>query len=413
MKLYEHQKKIIKENKKKVGLFLGTGSAKTATALHLAEGKILCITPKLQREEKNFIREAQKWGMKLDITQISKEEFKKYANTLEQFDTVILDEVHTQAGVTPSIRWVKKEPRPKASQTYDSLIEYLNRCPPKRLYVLTATPTRSPMCVWGISQILGYDWDFYKFRDAFYIRIKKGFREFFIPKNDVATKERMGRIVRHLGYTGKLDDYFDVPDQIYKEIHVELTSEQKRRIEKVTIEFPDPLVLIGKKHQIENGVLNGDQFSDSEIIKDNKIDVIKDLALEFPKMIIFAKYTMQIQKIKDALKDDYTVFTLQGETKNRAQVIKDAEMSDSCILIIQSQISAGFELPSFPVMVFASQSYSVVDRVQSEGRILRANRLKKNLYITLVAKGGIDQAVCESIKNKVDFSEYIYAKERS
>ena len=170
-------------------------------------------------------------------------------------------------------------------------------------------------------------------------------------------------------------------------------------------------MLIGKRHQIENGVLTGDQFVDEQYINDNKIDVLLDIALEFPKFVIFAKYTMQIAKIKKVLEDNgYRVLTLQGDTKDRQSVIEMAEQATNVILIIQSQISAGFELPSFPVMVFASMSYSVVDRIQAEGRILRANALKKNLYITLVTKGGIDMAVYKSINNKVDFNEKIFAE---
>jgi len=410
LKLYEHQKAIIGENKNKFGLFLGTGSCKTATALHLAEGTILVVTPKINKEEENFKREANKWGISKDITSYSKEQFKKFAESLGQFDTVILDEVHTLAGVTPSLKYVKKQPVPKTSQLYESLITYLNRCPPKRLYVLSATPTRSPMCVWGISQILGHKWNFYQFRDMFYIRKTKGWREFYLVKGDKEAKEKLGKLVRTLGYTGQLSDYFDVPEQSYRDILVEQTTEQKERLKSIKTEFPDPLVLIGKRHQIENGVLTGDQFSKPEIIKDSKIEKILELAEEFPKMVVFAKYTMQIEKIQKALSEaGYFTWTLTGATKDRAGVIKQANELDG-ILIVQSQISAGFELPSFPVMVFASMSYSVVDRIQAEGRILRANAMKKNLYITLITKGGIDQVVAKSINNKVDFSEYIYAE---
>lgn len=412
--LYDHQKKIIKEDKKRVGLFLGTGSAKTLTALHLAQGRILCITPKLQREEQNFVREANKWGLNKNITQLSKEDFKKFAHKLGQFDSVIIDEAHTVAGVTPNIRYKNKQPIPKCSQTFDLLIEYLEKYPPQRLYLLTATPTRSPMCVWGLAKILGIHWNFYEFRDTFYISIKKGFREFFIIKNDKQLKERLGRAVQRIGYTGRLEDYFDVPGQIYKDIFVDQTKEQKEKLKDIVTEYPDPLVFVGKSHQIENGVLNGNEFSKPEIIKDNKIEVIKDLALEFPKIVIFAKYTLQIDKIKKELDSiGYEVLTLQGNTKNRQDVLALAEQKDNVVLIIQSQISAGFELPSFPVMVFASMSYSVVDRLQAEGRILRANALKKNLYITLITKDGVDVAVHKSINNKEDFHEHIYATQRS
>jgi hypothetical protein len=49
-----------------------------------------------------------------------------------------------------------------------------------------------------------------------------------------------------------------------------------------------------------------------------------------------------------------------------------------------------------------------VDRVQAEGRILRANHLKKNLYIDLVVRGGVDEAVMECIKQKKSFDERLY-----
>ena len=130
-------------------------------------------------------------------------------------------------------------------------------------------------------------------------------------------------------------------------------------------------------------------------------------------MIIFAKYTAQIEKIKDILKDNkYNVLTLQGDTKDRESIIKEANDSDKCIFIVQSSISAGWEAPDIPVIVFASMSYSIVDYIQSRGRILRANKLKKNLFIHLIIRGGIDEAVYKSILTKQDFNEKIYLNEK-
>lgn len=411
MQLYDHQKKIINEDKKKCGLFLGTGSAKTATALHLAHGRILVITPKLQKEEENFVREAKKWSMEKNITSFSKEQFKKVADTLPYFNTVIIDEAHTVAGVTPTLQWKNKKPIPKSSELWKSVLHYIEKQNPERLYLLTATPIRTPMTVYALARLLGAHWDFYQFRDTFYFPVKKGFREFWIPKSDEETKARLGQAVQKLGYTGRLSDYFDVPEQVYKTMYIEQTTEQKKRIKEIALDFPDPLVQIGKRHQMENGVLKGDMFVPNEEIKDNKIDALLDLAIEFPKLVIFARYTQQIHKIKEAL-SNYNAVVLDGNTKDRAGVIEKAEASDACVIIIQSQISAGFELPSFPVMVFASMDYSIVNRTQAEGRILRANALKHNLYIDLVVKGGVDEAVYKSVQLKQDFSERIYAEKR-
>lgn len=412
--LYQHQSKIINEDKKKVGLFLGTGSGKTITALHLAKGDTLVICPKTVRDDDVWIKNLYKTKLSLKLSVISKEDFRLGKFTRKRYDTIILDEIHQIAGATPSIRYKNRQPIPKCSQIFDKLIDFLKEYPPDRLYGLTATPTRSPMCVWGIAKILGKNWNFYEFRDTFYFSVKKGYREFFIVKSDEVSKTKLGKVVQNIGYTGRLEDYFDVPSQIYKDIFVELTKEQKEKIKEITTEYPDPLVLTGKRHQVENGILTGNEFSKSEVIKDNKIEVIKDLALEFPKMVIFAKYTLQIDKIKKELESSgYEVLTLQGNTKNRQDILALAEQKNNVVLIIQSQISAGFELPSFPVMVFASMDYSIVNYVQSCGRILRSNALKKNLYIHLVVKGGVDQAVYKSIMNKETFIEKIYEKTRS
>jgi len=409
--IYKHQLDIITEDKAKIGLFLGTGSGKTLIALSLARGSTLVICPKTQKEDRNWEREAQKNKIDLDLTVMSKEEFRKRASMLKPFDTIIVDEAHTCLGVTPNIRWVKKQARPRTSQLFEALESFVLRTKPARLYLCTATILKSPMTVWGAARIFGLDWDFYRFRSEFYIRLPMPGREVFAPKTDSETKEKLARLVKKIGYVGRLESYFDVPDQTYKTTHVELTIEQKARIKEMALEFPDPLVRCGKIHQIENGVLAGDEFSASESFNNEKIDVLKDYAVEFPKMIVFAKYTAQIHAIAEAMeKLGKKVFMLTGETKDRGDVIREANETPEYVFIAQAQISAGWELPECPVMVFASRTYSFVDLDQALGRIQRANNIKKNLYIYLVVKGGVDEAVDKCLAEKKDFNEKLYVQ---
>lgn len=417
--LYDHAKKIVEENKAYAGLFLGTGSTKTRIALMLACGKTLVICPKTQKEDRNWEREVQKIKKEkphftIDLTVMSRDEFRirSQSGWTEYFDTIIVDEAHTCLGVTPNVRYVNRQPIPKTSQIFEELGMFIMNTKPKRMYLLTATIMKSPMTVWGAAKLLGQTWDWYEFRDAFYVKLPMPGREVWSPRKDNFTKNRLAEAVKKLGYTGRLQDYFDVPEQTYKTFHVELTEEQKQRIKRAKTEFPDPLVLIGKRHQIENGVLAGDQFNKAESFKNAKIDAIIDLSIEFPRLVVFVKYTAQIAQIASALKDEgKKVLTLEGSTKDRGTVIKEANETEECIVIAQTQISAGWELPQYPVMVFASMSYSMVDRVQGEGRILRANALKKNLYIDLVVKGGVDEAVHKAIRSKKDFDERIYLEE--
>jgi len=410
--IYQHQQKIIKENKLLTGLWLGCGGGKTRIALLLARGKTLVICPKTIRDEKVWEKELEKLGLEINLLVISKEFFRKYYDSplLSNFNTVIADEIHTLAGAIPNVRYVNKQPIPKTSQLFDALSGYLQKHNPERFYALSATPIRSPMVVWAIAKLLGESFDFYQWRQKFYIKLPMPGRDVWVPKKDDETKDTLAKIVQKLGYVGQLSDWFDMPDINYKTHYVKLTIEQKKALKEVVLDFPDPLVQCGKRHQIENGVLAGDEFNKPEAFKNEKIDKILDYSIEFPRFIIWARYTAQIEAIRLAIESTgKKVLVLQGATKNRQEVLDEARNSKECVLICQSQLSMGWELPEYDVMVFASLDYSIVNKIQSDGRILRANALgNKKLYITLVAKGGVDEAVYKSILNKKDFSERIY-----
>jgi superfamily II DNA or RNA helicase len=423
MNLYSHQQKIITEDPKKAGLFLGTGSGKTRIALSLARGSTLVICPKTQKEDGNWERECCSLlfgtyhpsivkDLPEDFTVISKETFRRDHATLPAYDTVIVDEAHTCLGLTPNTRFRKRQEIPKASQLFEALDEYLKRTKPERIYLCTATIMKSPMTVLAAKWILTGESSittFYQFRQEFYTRLPMPGREVWAPRSDSESKDKLAAMVRSLGHVGRLEDFFDVPDQTFKTVYVELTPKQKGRIAHLAMEYPEPIVRIGKRHQIENGCLSGDEFNRPELFSNAKIERIKEYALEFPQMVIFARYRAQIDMLEAELAHDgYKVLTLTGDTKDRGAVLAEANASAECIFIAQCQVSAGWELPEYPVMIFASRDYSFVNYDQAIGRIQRANNIKKNLYISLVVKGGVDEAVDRALINKQDFNERIF-----
>jgi superfamily II DNA or RNA helicase len=415
--LFEHQKKIIKENKLKCGLFLGTGASKTRTTLILAEGKTLVICPKQQREDQMWKAENTKWGTRVDLTIISKEDLRKNWKTLPAFDTVIIDEVHNNLGVSPDYVQRNKVQIPKTSQIFEATKQYLIKHPPKRLYLLSATPVTKPMHMWAIATLFGQNWDFGEFRRRYYTEIRiGGTRRIWIPKKDDDTKQRLADLVQRFGYTGGLNDFFDVPEQTHKTVQIELTAEQKSAMKELSQKEADPLVGRARARTIENGVLYGikvehlysnvDVMSkETKVYPSKKIDYILERAQEFPKLLIFANYTAQILEIEKALKKEgYNVSTLTGQTKDRTFIKKVNESSLPHIIIAQCSISAGYELPSFPCVIYASKSWRYVDYEQSLGRVLRANHLKKNLYIHLVVDGA-DNDCHQAILSGRDFQE--------
>jgi len=414
--LYDHQTRILSENKKKCGLFLGTGSAKTRTALELAEGSTLVICPKQQREDKTWQVNADKFGLVVNLTVISKEDFRRDWRELPAYDTVIIDECHYNLGVLPEMRQRKGVQIPKTSQIFEATYNYLRKNPPTRLYLCSATPASKPMNIWAIATLFGQSWDFFKFREKYYQEIRVGQRRIFIPNKSEAKKEMLANLVKTFGYTGGLNDFFDVPEQTHKEVKIDLTAPQKEALKELSLAEADPLVRRARARTIENGLLYGKRVEEVSDLVDNlvdnttiypskKIDYILERAEEFPKLLIFAQYTAQIEEIARVLrKEGYAVSTLTGATKDRGTLISNAENSKAHIVVAQSSISSGYELPSFPCVIFASKSFRFVDYEQGLGRVLRSNALKKNLYIHLVVDG-CDSDCHDAIMSGQDFQE--------
>lgn len=406
MGLYKHQQDIIDADPKKCGLFLGTGSGKTRTALALAKGKVLVICPKTTAEDNTWTKDGS------GAIVMSKETFRRDWELLSRYDTVIIDETHTVCGISPVFKWVKKQPVPKTSQLFDACYQFIQKTNPERLYLLTATPVRNPLAVFALLVLLGKNTmeQFESFRRTFYIPVNMNHREIYMAKKDSESQNKLGKLVQSMGYTGRLSDFADVPPQTHRVVNVPLTSMQVEKLKELPIDFPDPLVLVGKKHQVEQGVLKGDEYNASETFPTGKLEAIEDLYEEFGKVLVFAKYREQVRQITDyLLKKDVEVLPITGDTEDRGEIINWGEKADKCVLVFQSSISAGFELPSFRCTVFASMSYSYVDYAQSLGRTLRINNLQKNLYVYLLS-GDVDKAVYKAIDNKGDFNEAIYSK---
>ena len=214
--LYDHQQKIVSADPHWIGLFLGTGGAKTRTALEMAEGETLVIVPKQQKLDKTWENNLQRFqiqGVSLHV--ISKEEFRRDWESLQKYDSVIIDEAHNHFGVLPDTRILKGKDIPKTSQLFEATKFYIEKTNPDRFYLCTATPASKPMNVWAIATLFGQKWDFFKFRERYYIQRKVGFRSIWLPKNTNALKEELVGLVKKLGYVGRLrctgtDAYYEV-----------------------------------------------------------------------------------------------------------------------------------------------------------------------------------------------------------
>ena len=415
--LYDIQKQIVADDKEKTGIFLGTGVGKTLPTLMLSEGEALVICPKQQMLDKTWQKNDAKFHLGKTLEVINYEMFWRYPEKWRQFDTVILDEGHKAAGVLPETRQRNRVSIPKTSKTFEGILRYLRQYPPKRFYVATATPMGKPMNVWALAKLFGKDWDFFKFRAAFYFPTMMGRRQVWLPRKDEATQQRLALAVQKLGYTGSLQDFMDVPEQTHEEVEIDLSDEQHRALKTLNEDEADPLVRRARMRTIENGVLYGKKIEavsatedrmvkDTKLFKNGKIDYILERAEEFPKLFIFAAYTAQVEAIAAALRaEGHEVKTVTGQTKDRGTVFDEMEAMEKGIVVVASQICEGYRVPSAPCMIFASKSNRFVHYDQGKGRILDGQHLKKNLYLHLVVPDGADSDCHSAIMSGQDFME--------
>jgi len=416
MQLYQHQQKVLELNKEKYLLAMDTGTGKSLTAIELAKKnnckRVLLICPKALKEKWN--RDLIRYEVKGSPLVLSKEEFSRKWTEVPEPDCVIVDEAHFFSGMT--------------SAMYKNLLKFLKKHNVKFIWLLTATPYLStPWNIYALANLLGNSWSYMRFKDMFfensYITTGKvgddGKRELrAIPKIKKGIEGEIARLVNKIGFTIKIDECVDVPDQVYEIEQFPLTKDQKDLIKKVKLEDINPIVVFTKIHQVENGTLKGNEYVEDVTVDSLKNERILDFIQTNKKVAIVCRYNLQVKQLKNLIEKEYPnkkVFTITGEVKNRDEIVQEVERLDECVVIINASCSEGYELPSIGLILFASMSFSYKDYKQICGRFLRINKLKKNVFIHLVTTNGddksVDEAVYESIMNKQDFHMEIFAEE--
>ena len=389
MKLYKHQARFSVENPNVALLVWGLGSGKTRSACEWAKTRPapLIVCPKGLKE--NWRRECEKWGLRT-YTIISKEDFKKRVLDYHQ-KTLIVDE---------SDHFYSAQFK---SALAKAMKYYVRKHNPHRLF-LTGTPYRSSAWnVYSAIWFLGVDLGYQRFKLEHFQDVRMGFRMIPVPRK--GSPEKVRALINKYADVFNPEDDFDIPEQVDETIYTgESKSQEVAHRDNIEIL---PIVRFTRDHQIEAGI--GCATS-----TDNKLDRIVQMALDVDKLAVVCRYRAQLETYARRLRDEgHTVFEMHGdiEAVERSLVLDKVELIKRCVLMVQSATVEGYEAPSIGVIVFASLDYSYRNYVQCRGRFLRMNRLKKNVYVHLIA-GEADQAVMDSMSAKRDFDVLAYYKNK-
>lgn len=404
MKLFKHQQDLLNLNPKKYLMAWGTGSGKTRTAIELAEKNCTCvhvlvICPKSLVD--NWKNEIGRWFPKSsNIWMVySKEQFKKHYKNIPSAKCLLADEAHYFSNY-------------KSGMT-KALYDYIETHNTPNIYLLTATPyLSSPWNIYSLAKILGKTWNWYKFKTHFFYDIKIGGRRIPVVKKNI--EKDIAQIVGQLGSTIKLEDCFDVPEQIFQQEYFELTGEQKKAIDSLNDILP--VVRFTKIHQICGGTLKGNGYEPTQHFKCEKTDRLLELISEHKLIAVICRYNAEIDYLYEETKAKYKgrkLWRITGKTDNRHDVVDDIGGSDEGVIFINASCLEGYGLPTVPVMVFYSYDFSLKNYIQLVGRIQRAGNIKKNVYLSLIVKGTIDEEIYKKVVvEKQDFHSEIFNYEK-
>lgn len=399
MELYAHQQRVIDLNPPKYLLASGTGTGKTITALALAAHnnlEVLVVCPKQVRK---------KWERTMEEmfvvgTVIGRDRFRIDHKKIRTYQAIIWDECHIGIGNMKS-------------QMHKAFMWYVTKHDVYFRWLLSGTPYSSgPLNIYSIARALGHNWNYLTFRDRFFVPRYFGNRMIWEPRKGI--EEEVALLIRRIGDVTRLEECFDVPDQILDVEYFEQSLEQRKAIKEMQTQESNPAVRFVKLHQIASGTLKGNEFEEGKTYACDKNDRIVTYAEENKKLIVFSRYNAHLILLSQMLHEKKIPHAIiNGDVDDKEIIFAHAEASDRFVLLINAQVAEGYELPSFSVMLFASLSFSYVAYTQAMYRILRANALKKNVYKILLTEGTPDERVYASIKNKEDFSLAIYAKEET
>jgi SNF2 family DNA or RNA helicase len=302
--------------------------------------------------------------------------------------------------------------------------------------ILTGSPvTKSPLdlytqCGFLDGYLLGFE-SYYAFRNRYAVMVERNFggRRVQIPKG----YKRLGELsdkLKPFSYRVLKEDCLDLPDKIYIKREVDLTDEQKSTyttmkssalalLKGKMATAPHVLTQIMRLHQITCGHLKNDDDTITEI-KNNRISSLLELLEEVEgKVIIWANYVYDINRIVKAIGLKYgddTIVQYYGAiaAEQRQNNIEKFQDPDSPVRFFVGNPQTGgygITLTAANNIVYYSNGYDLEKRLQSEDRAHRIGQKKAVTYIDLIAPKTIDEKIVKALRKKINIATEIMGEE--
>jgi SNF2-related domain/Helicase conserved C-terminal domain len=226
-------------------------------------------------------------------------------------------------------------------------------------------------------------------------------------------QELIGAIAPHTFRATKAE-CLDLPPKVYTRRNVELPAPARAAytaLRKTGVWgscAPDgPLELALRLHQITGGLMpDGSEFVSPKIAA--LLDVVADSG--GTSTIVWCRYLHEVRAVVAALEPLGAVVQIHGEVapEDRAKAVAAMQEGRARFLVgTAASGGVGITVTAATQVVYFSNSWSYVDRVQSEDRAHRAGQTRTVTVVDLVCAKTIDEDILAALGAKQDLSTYL------
>ena len=291
--------------------------------------------------------------------------------------------------------------------------------------ILTGSPiTKSPLdlytqCQFLSPELLGFS-SYLAFRNRYAemtdIPVGSG-RYISVPKY-YKRLEELEQKMKFFATRIRKDQCLDLKPKVRQKRYIELDGDGKKIYEKLrttalaivedsTISFSNKLTEIIKLHQVCNGFTKDDEGKFLRL-HDQKVKALHEVIEEADgKIIIWANYLWNIHEIIHSLKSRYgeeSVVSIFGEVdvKDRKKAVESFQNDSNVRFFVGNPTTGGFglTLTACNTVIYFSNNYNLEVRKQSEDRAHRIGQKGSVVYIDIVARNTLDEAIMKSLTNK-------------
>ena len=324
-----------------------------------------------------------------------------------------------------------KTPSAKRTKSILALSKYA-----KYRRILTGSPiTKSPLdlytqCGFLNEDLLGFS-SYYAFRSRYAHMIERNFggRRVQIVKSYQRLDE-LSKLIEPFSYRVLKEDCLDLPEKIFIKREIELTEEQSKLYSTMKqmalatlngklLTAPNVLTQLMRLHQITCGHFKSDDGKTQEL-KNNRIEELMSILEETEgKVIIWANYIYDIERIVEAIKKEYgddSIVQYYGaintdERQKNIERFQDPQSSFRFFIGNPQTGGYGITLTAANTVIYYSNGYDLEKRLQSEDRAHRIGQKKSVTYIDLIAEKTIDEKIVKALRKKIDIASQIMGEE--